>query len=276
MSRLRAFFLCVCLIGTLSGSVNAQTAGLGIRPMRLEMEVVPGKSKTASFLIESPPSDEDVRGRLILSLTDWVIHEDTTVSYVEAGSQSMSASPWIVFSPSDVTISSGQERLVRVTANVPVGTPPGVYRSALFVQERPPARQPKAGERLVFFRFRYVVTIYVIVQPVSGKGEIADLQLTRNAQGLHLVCQLKNNGTRHLRPSISWFLRSDSEEELVAEKNVETTVLLPAATTKESLTIPLPLSPGEYEIEAQVDFHDGQALQTIKRKVDIVSLSAHQ
>jgi P pilus assembly chaperone PapD len=243
--------------------------------MRLEMEVVPGKSKTASFLIESPPSDVEVRGRLILSLTDWQIHEDTSVAYLEAGTHAKSASPWIVFSPSDVTISSGQERLVRVTANVPVGTPPGVYTSALFVQERPPARLPQKGEQLVFFRFRYVVTIYVIVQPVSGKGEIADFQVERNAQGLHLVCQLKNSGTRHLRPYISWFLRSGTEE-LIAEKNVETTVLLPASTTKESLVIPMPLSPGEYEIEAQVDFRDGQPLQSLKRKVDIVSQAASQ
>jgi len=275
MSRLRALFLCMFLVGTFSGSVYAQTAGLGIRPMRLEMEVMPGKSKTASFVIESPPSDVDVRGRLILSLTDWLIHEDTSVSYIEAGSQARSASPWIVFSPTDLTISSGQERLVRITANVPPGTPPGVYTSALFVQERPPARQPTKGEQLIFFRFRYVVTLYVIVQPVSGKGEIADLQLTRDAKGAQIVCELKNTGTRHIRPMISWFLRSGTEE-LVAEKNVETTVLLPSATTKETLTVPMPLAPGEYEIEAQVDFHDGQPVQTIKRKVDFVSLSARQ
>lgn len=275
MSRVRALFLFLCLIGTFSGTVNAQTAGLGIRPMRLEMEVEPGKAKTASFVIESPPSAIDVQGRLILSLTDWEIHEDTSVTYIEAGSQSQSASPWIVFNPADVPISSGQERLVRVTANVPAGTPPGVYTSALFVQERPPARQPKKGEQLIFFRFRYVVTIYVIVQPVSGKGEIADFQLVRDAKGVHLVCQLKNTGTRHIRPMISWFLRSGAEE-LIAEKNVETTVLLPSATTKETLAVPMPLAPGEYEIEARVDFHDGQPLQTIKRKVDFVSLSARQ
>jgi len=275
MSRLTKLLLCVCLVGTFAGSSEAQTAGLGLRPMRLEMEVVPGKSKTASFMIESPPSDSDVRGRLILSLSDWVIRQDTSVAYYDAGTQPNSASSWILFSPSDLTISSGQQRLVRVTANVPEGTAPGVYTSAVFVQERPPARQPRKGEQLVYFRFRYVVTIYVIVQPVSGKGEIADFQLTRDARGLRLVCQLKNTGTRHLRPYISWFVRS-GEDELLAEKNVETTVLLPSATTNESLVISNPLSPGEYEIEAQVDFHDGQPLQTIKRKVEIVPLSASQ
>ena len=33
---------------------------------------------------------------------------------------------------------------------------------------------------------------------------------------------------------------------------------------------------GEYEIEAQVDFHDGQPLQSIRRKVRVVPLSASQ
>jgi P pilus assembly chaperone PapD len=274
MSRLTKLLMCVCLVGTFVARSEAQTAGLGLRPMRLEMEVDPGKSKTASFMIESPPSDSDVRGRLILSLSDWVIRQDTSVAYYDAGTQPNSASHWILFSPSDVTISSGQQRLVRVTANVPEGTPPGVYTSAVFVQERPPARQPRKGEQLVYFRFRYVVTVYVIVQPVSGKGEIADFRLARDAQGVRLVCQLKNTGTRHLRPYISWFLRS-GKDEIFAEKNVETTVLLPDATTNETLVIPNPFLPGEYEIEAQVDFHDGQPLQTIKRKVEFFPLAAN-
>lgn len=274
MSRLTTLVGCICIIGTFAHIAEAQTAGLGIRPMRLEMEAVPGKSKTASFIIESPPSDVDVRGRLLLSLSDWAIREDTSVTYHDAGTQQKSASNWIIFSPSDVNIASGQERLVRVTANVPEGTPPGVYTSAIFVQERPPAREPRKGEQLVFFRFRYAVTLYVIVQPVSGKGEIADFLLARDSGGMRLVCQLKNTGTRHLRPSISWFLRSGAEE-VIAEKNVETTVLLPSATTREILQIPT-LPPGEYEIEAQVDFHDGQPLQTIRRKVDVAPLSASQ
>lgn len=279
MSRLTRFLLCVCLLGTFAVSGGAQTSGLGIRPMRLEMEVTPGKSKTASFMVESPQSNVDVRGRLLLSLTDWAIHEDTSVTYHDAGTQPKSASPWIVFSPSDLAIASGEERLVRVTANVPEDTAPGVYTSALFVQERPPARAPRKGEQLVFFRFRYVVTLYVIVQPVSGKGEIADFRLARDAtpdtKNLSLICQLKNTGTRHLRPHISWFVRSGSEE-IISEKNVEATVLLPAATTNETLVIPSDLSPGEYEIEAQVDFHDGQPIQTIRRHVDIAPLSASQ
>ena len=54
----------------------AGTAGLALEPGRLEIEVKPGVQKTVSFQIESPPSDEAVRGRLLLSLTDWDLSED--------------------------------------------------------------------------------------------------------------------------------------------------------------------------------------------------------
>jgi hypothetical protein len=240
--------------------------------MRLEMEVVPGKPKTASFMIESPPSDVEIQGRLILSLTDWTIQEDTSMQYFEAGTQPSSASSWITFSPADLTITSGQQRMVRVTANPPVGTPPGVYTSGVFIQERPPAKKPGSGEQLLYFRFRYVVALYVIVGPVTRQGELADLQLVTDDRGMRLSTQLKNTGTSHLRPYINWFIRSGARE-LISEKNVEATVLLPSATTNESLAFQNPLPPGEYEVEAQVDFHDGRPIQAVKRTLEITPTS---
>ncbi len=275
MYRLMRTLLLVSIAVALPAKSEAQTGGLGLRPMRLEIEGVPGKSKTASFMIESPPSDTDVRGRLIMSLTDWTIEPDTSMKYFDAGTQPESASSWITFSPSDLTINSGQQRMVRVTANVPPGTRPGVYRSGIFVQERPPAKQPQNGERLVFFRFRYVVTLYVIVQPVTRQGEAADFQLVTDARGMRLTCQLKNAGTFYLRPYISWFVRS-GQQEIIVEKNVEATVLLPAATTNETLVIRNPLPPGQYEMEAQIDFHDGRPIQALKRSVEISAPSKRE
>ena len=242
--------------------------------MRLEIEVVPGKSKTASFMIESPPSDIEVRGRLIMSLTDWTIDPDTSMKYFDAGTNPASASTWITFSPTDLTINSGQQRMIRVTANVPNGTPPGVYTSGIFIQERPPAKEPQKGEQILFFRFRYVVTLYVIVQPISRQGEAADFQLVTDARGMRLTSQLKNTGTLHLRPYISWFVRS-GQREMISEKNIEATVLLPAATTNETLALQNPLPPGQYEIEMQVDFHDGRAIQALKRSVEITASSSN-
>ena len=220
-----------------------------------------------SFVIESAPSDVPVRGRLQLTLGDWAIAEDTRVSYHEAGSLPNSASPWLILSSADVPIESGQERLVRVTARVPAGVPPGVYTSAIFVQERPPAAPPALGEHNVYFRFRYVVTAYVIVSPVEPKGEVEDIRLTSSPDGTYqLTTRLTNTGTRHTRPTLSWIVRHDGQE-VATVTDVEATVLLPASSTIETLRLTDALPPGEYQIEVQADFHDGHAIQAVQRAV---------
>src|SRR2546425_7897725 len=118
---------------------HADNAGLGLNPGRVEVEVMPGEEKTVSFRIDSPPSEQLVRGHLLLSLTDWKINQDTSVTYFDPGSLQDSAAKWVVFSPSSLSIDSGHSELVRVTVRVPEGTTPGVYRAGIFVQERPPA-----------------------------------------------------------------------------------------------------------------------------------------
>src|SRR5689334_15132535 len=151
---------------------RAQTAGLGLDPGRVEIDVIPGHEKTIGFTIDSPASEATIRGRLLLSTTDWNVTEDTRIVYSDAGTTPNSASPWVIFSPAALTIASGQRQLVRVTVRVPSGTAPGLYRTAIFVQERPPAAPPQNGEQLVYVRFRYVFFLYVTVSPVSVQPEV--------------------------------------------------------------------------------------------------------
>ena len=87
------------------------------------------------------------------------------------------------------------------------------------------------------------------------------------------MCQLSNIGTRHLRPFISWFVRSTTSE-IVAERNVEATVLMPESTSRETLRLDGPLAPGTYELEAQVDFQDGRAVQAVRRTLEVAGSSA--
>ena len=156
-----------------------------------------------------------------------------------------------------------------MTARVPTGVAPGVYTSAIFVQERPPASAPQLGEHHFYFRFRYVVTVYVIVSPVSPRGQVEDVQLVSSPEGAsQLVTRLTNTGTRHARPTMSWFVRRAGQE-LAVWKNLEATVLLPASSTMETIRLTETLAPGEYEIEVQVDFHDGRPIQAVHRPVVI-------
>jgi hypothetical protein len=258
------------LLGVLAPGSPAQTGGLGLDPGRMEVELRPGAEKTVGFEIETPPSKPPVSGRLLLSVTDWNIKEDGSVVYTDPGNQPNSASSWITFSPSAVTVSSGQHHLVRVTIKVPAEAQPGDYRTALFIQERAPATPPKPGERIIYLRFRYVFTLYVLIPPLTMQGEFDGIQLQNDTSGTRLIFEMTNKGSRHLRPLAGWSIRDTSQAEVEAAKNVETTVLLPSAKLKESFPIEK-LPPGRYEVSGQVDFQDGGPIQLIKRTVEITA-----
>ena len=272
-ARFETAVWCAFLVGLLSvlapGS-PAQTGGLGLLPGRMEVELRPGAERTVAFEIEAPPSEQRVSGRLLLSVTDWSINEDSSVVYTDPGSQPNSASSWITFSPSAVTISSGQRQLVRITIKVPADAQPGDYRTALFIQERPPATAPKAGERLIYLRFRYVFTLYVLLPPITMQGEFDGIRLQNDSRGTQLIFEMTNKGSRHLRPRVSWSIRDSSQAEVRSAKNQETTVLLPFARLKEPMLID-PLPPGQYEVSGQTDFQDGGPIQSIRRTVEIAA-----
>lgn len=258
---------CLILLFVPAGLVFGQTGGMGLNPSRLELEIRPGQEKTTAFEIESPPSDVTVRGRLLLSVTDWDVNEDGSLSYVDPSTLTQSASSWVVFSPSAVTIASGQSHLVRVTVRAPKDAAPGVYRTALFVQERPPAAPVKKGQHLIYLRLRYVFTLYVIVPPIQKHAEIVDIHVVENGQVLY---EMKNAGTGHVRPLISMSVRDTqkTEAEAVHLRHYESIVLLPGNTLKQTLPIP-GLAPGEYEVNVQADFQDGSALQSVSRTIRV-------
>ena len=76
------------LAAVISNPLQAQAPAFSINPMRMEMEVRPGTERTAAFEIKAAPSADAERGRLILSLTDWKIKEDGSVTYAEQGRRS--------------------------------------------------------------------------------------------------------------------------------------------------------------------------------------------
>jgi len=246
---------------------------MGLNPSRAEVEILPGTEKTLAFEIESPPSNSPVRGRLLLSSTDWTISEDGAVQFPDPGTLPDSASRWIVFSPSAVSISSGQKQMVRVTVSVPEKTSPGSYRTAIFVQERPPATPPEKGEHKIYLRFRYVYTLYVIVPPATGEGAVQDVRVAGNPKGLALVFDWKNSGNRHVRPVVTWSLQNAAKTVVASTKRYDATVVLPHMTMHESFPLPDGLEPGTYEVTAHVDFQTGQPVEEIKRIVEITAVA---
>jgi hypothetical protein len=157
---------------------------------------------------------------------------------------------------------------VRVTVRVPAQAEPGLYRSAIFVQERPPASLPQNGEQFVYIRFRYVFFLYVIIPPVSVEPEVEDLRLVTAPDGPRLICDMANHGSRHVRPLVTLSIHNSRQEEIKVVRNYEATVLLPSSRTRETFSLDRELEPGAYDITAEVDFQDNGPLHSIHRTVN--------
>ena len=191
--------LAALLVALAPVRAHADSAGLGLNPGRAEVEVMPGEEKTVSFRIDSPPSEQPVRGHLMLSLTDWKINQDTSLTYVDPGSLPDSASSWVVFSPSSLSIDSGQSQLVRVTVRVPEGTTKGVYRAVFRCGHEPgrgigghPAQLPNfecTAEGVLNNVFCHKT---ITQNTVSQRIGITFVALIKGLQGPFLVAITKN------------------------------------------------------------------------------------
>jgi hypothetical protein len=266
--------MCAGAISRPGGSLLGQAPSFSISPMRMEMEVSPGTEKTAAFEIRAASSPQPERGRVVLSLTDWTIREDGSATYLEPGSSERSASSWITFSPSALTTEPGRTQLVRVTANVPAKTEPGVYRTALFIQDRPDSAPPAAGERAIHVRVRFAFTLYVIVPPVSAHPELVNIELDTSQGPPRLICEMKNTGSRHTRPLVMWSLRQDASTQVNAKGKIEATVLLPFSAFRQPYSLQRnPLAPGDYQLSVLVNFQDGQPLQSMTRAFKVAAPS---
>jgi hypothetical protein len=263
--------LALCIHAALLRPLLSQTPAFSIYPMRMEMEVNSGTEKTAAFEIRAAAANVPERGRLLLSLTDWIVRENGSVAYAEPGSTERSACPWIIFSPTAMSTEPGRSQLVRITVKVPEKTAPGVYRSGIFVQERPPAKPPGKDERVILLRVRYEFTLYVIVPPVSAHLELVDLEVDGNSHPLRLICEMKNTGNGYVRPLVSWTIRRRGPAADAGFKGKkEATVLLPFATLREAYYLAnVTTAPGAYEAMVIVDFQDGQPLQSMTRPFDV-------
>src|SRR3977135_1810692 len=94
-----------------SGAPGLKSPGLNdiaISPSRVELVMTPGTEKTVVVnLIYSSDSGKGQPTRVIGYLGDWSITKNGKIEFYQAGSRTNSASSWLVYSPTEVTVMPG-------------------------------------------------------------------------------------------------------------------------------------------------------------------------
>jgi hypothetical protein len=191
---------------------------LGISPVRWEAAGKPGETvRNVVKLRSGAAAKQEVK----VTVCDWTLTEDGTPVFDKAGSIADSAAAWVRLEPAQLSVYPRQEKMVRVSVEIPSTVSPGSYRAALLFE--PPAVDQKGGEGAanVFIRGRLAFPIYVTVGDARPDGEIlATAWHEVPGRGLTLALRVRNGGNAHLRTGGFFSARLQSKstfEGIVAE-----------------------------------------------------------
>jgi P pilus assembly chaperone PapD len=242
---------------------------ISVAPARFEAEMEPGSSTTfVVHLNYRSDAREQKPSRVAVSLNDWNLTNDGQVVFSKAGASPNSASSWIVYSPSDATVTPGQNNTIRVTISVPKDAAPGDHLSALIIEPRPDNSKLSRNERQVTVRYRMATMIYVKVPKLTRKGSLENLKASTDQKGLIIVPTLKNEGNSVVRPIHSVKVL-DVKGQVVAElPEAESLPVLAKGELSKAVVIEKKLAPGTYTVKYKVDFQDGgKATEGVKELI---------
>ena len=244
---------------------SSRSDGIALAPARFELEMQPGTETTVVINLDYHTARTDVPpSRIIASLNDWNINQSGELEFYKAGTQARSASPWLIYSPSEVTVQPGQTHSIRVTISVPKDATPGDHLSALIVEQRPDTIKLNRGARQMLVRFRMASMFYITVPQTVRRGTLENLQATAGPQGITITPTLKNDGNSVIRPLSSVQIIDSRGRTLIELPEGESLPVLANSLLSKSLKIDKTLPPGTYTVKYRVDFQgNGKATEGI-------------
>jgi hypothetical protein len=239
-----------------SGAVMpSRSDGIALAPARFELEMQPGSETTVVINLDYHTTRDGAgASRIVASLNDWNLNQDGELQYYKAGTLAGSASPWIIYTPSEVAVQPGQTHAIRVTISVPKDAAPGDHLAALVVEQRPDTIKFNRSVRQMLVRFRMASMFYITVPQTARRGTLENLQAKAGPEGITVIPTLKNEGNSRIRP-LSSVQIVDAHGRTVAELSQgESLPLLGGALLSKPLLIDKTLPPGTYTVKYRVDF----------------------
>src|SRR5215210_115892 len=87
----------------------SRSDGIARAPARFELEMQPGSETTVVINLDYHTAKEGAgASRIVASLNDWNINQSGELQFYRAGTLERSASSWLIYSPSEVTVQPGQ------------------------------------------------------------------------------------------------------------------------------------------------------------------------
>jgi len=176
----------------LPGRAVAQTATIGVSPLRIEIALGsrPAAEAIQIMNLGSAPIE------LSVSVSNWILDEANQVKAIEPTEQSLDQ--WIVISPLRLTLQPGRLQTVRFTIRPKVKPEQGEHRAMVFFDEMPEA-EPVVGRTRVVARVG--VAVYAHVGEVTRRAVLDCLEVVTAKRAAAAVFDISSEGSAHARMS---------------------------------------------------------------------------
>ncbi|HEY4424485.1 MAG TPA: hypothetical protein VGN10_09780 [Pyrinomonadaceae bacterium] len=253
------FITVVCVSAQVPDATPKPTGnGISLAPARLELEMQPGTETTVVVNLDYHATSENSQPvRIVASLNDWTIDRDGQVKFERANTLPNSASPWLIYSPAETTVTPGNLHAIRVTVSVPKDATPGDHLTALIVEQRPDNIKLTENRRQVVIRYRMGAVFYIKVPQLRRQGSLESLRAETKDDQILVTPLLKNTGNSVIRPLTSLKVTDKAGVAVAELPQKESLPLLGGAELMQPLVLESRLAPGTYTVKYRVDFQDG-------------------
>ena len=234
----------------LSGQA-AQAQSLNLIPGIVELETERGQGKGV-FTIRNVSTTSPVRARLYaepFSYTDLGLRPEPN--------SKADLTPYLVFSPRELTLNPGQSRQVRLVTRIPEKITDKEYRAVVYVEsltESP--TNPNVPKNVAASQMGLVTRIGATVYARQGKvaPSLKVMGANYDPKQRQILLNVENTGNGSTRPHIEWTLKQGDKEvvsrvngpaSIVSESSRKFPINYPAKNEK-------PLSAGTYNLSGKL------------------------
>ncbi|MDB9375637.1 P pilus assembly protein, chaperone PapD [Nodularia sphaerocarpa] len=174
--------------------------------------------------------------------------------------------PYLQFSPRELTIEPGQTRRVRIISRLAPNLPDGEYRAAVFNETL--TEQKDSSGAVVTLATRVGVTVYVTKGNAAPKLTVDNARFDPKQEKVTL--NIRNTGTASARPSVSWKLQRG--DMVVKMGEIESVSII--AENERNLSLDYrskddpSLTAGNYQVSGELVWDEGKSKTKLPFKLD--------
>ena len=254
MARRNGLATGVILIALLLPTIARCDLSLGLTPMKMQLEVEPGETRTEALEIYNRGDEPAI---MKVYVQDWSVLRGGDMVFLPPAANKRSASSWIELSETQFALYPGETRLVRASINVPEEVE-GTHWCILFFEG---VRQKPSARFGVGVGGRLGATIYITAKGTEHRAAtITALSATRNETGAEFATTFANLGNIHFYPQ-GMFRVISKEGKHVFESDLPKAVSLPGTERDYSVSCDHDFAPGTYRLTVTFDYGAEELLQ---------------